>query len=111
MWKSFQGKVLIHEAQKKEHIESVPLCRDASYGTCHFGNMKCWFNHEDVENLNENGNNVNQEVVDKIFDMMENFTQRILEIENNLWINNDKSRYRIIDNWIIPEHKFKTKIK
>ena len=32
----------------------------------------------------EIGNNINQEVVDKIFDMMENFTRRMMEIENNL---------------------------
>ena len=82
--KVFKVKSEFMKHRRNEHIESVPLCRDASNGTCHFGNMKCWFNHEDVENLNENGNNVNQEVVDKIFDMMENFTQRILEIENNL---------------------------
>ena len=32
----------------------------------------------------KNGININQEVIDKIFDMMENFTRRIMEIENNL---------------------------
>ena len=55
----------------------------------HFGRMKCWFNHEEYESSNdirneENATNVNQEVIDKIFDMMENFTKRIIEIENNL---------------------------
>jgi hypothetical protein len=65
------------------------LCRDASNGTCQFGKIKCWFNHEEdlISNGNrniENGTNINQEVINKIFDMMENFTQRIMEIENNL---------------------------
>ena len=87
--KIFKLKSEFMKHRRNEHIESVPLCRDEKNGTCHFGKLKCWFIHEDVENLNENGmlengNNVNQEVVDKIFNMMENFTQRILDIENNL---------------------------
>ena len=40
--------------------------------------------HENVnENVNENGNG-NEEVFDELFDMMEKFTQRIVNIENNL---------------------------
>ena len=75
--------------RRLKHIESVPQCRDASNGSCHFGRIKCWFNHEEYESSNdirneENATNVNQEVIDKIFDMMENFTHHIIDIENNL---------------------------
>ena len=75
--------------RRDKHLEIVPLCRDASHGRCQFGKRKCWFNHEEDEiakenRFEENGINVNQDVIDKIFDMMENFTQRIMEIENNL---------------------------
>ena len=59
----------------------------------------------------ETGNNTNQEVIDKIFDMMENFTRRMIEIENNLWYDNTKSWHQITDNWIIPEHKYYQVIK
>ena len=66
-----------------------PLCRDASNGSCQFGKIKCWFNYkkDEISNGNrhmENGTNINQEVIEQIFDMMENFTRRIMEIENNL---------------------------
>ena len=82
----FKFKAEFMKHKRHEHVESVPVCRDALNGTCHFGNTKCWFKHEEIENFdgNENGNNFNQEVIDKIFDMMENFTKRIMEIENNL---------------------------
>ena len=39
--------------------------------------------HDDIENVVENKNE-NQELFGKIFDMMEKFTQRIADIENNL---------------------------
>ena len=88
----FKVKSEFMKHRRHEHVESVPLCRDASNGSCQFGKVKCWFNHQEEEIPNgnrnmENGMNVNQEVIDKIFDMMENFTRRIMEIENNLWYN------------------------
>ena len=83
----FKSEFMKHRRAK--HIESVPLCRDASNGRCQFGKIKCWFNHEEDDFANEtryeeNGININQEVIDKIFDMMENVTKRIMMIENNL---------------------------
>ena len=39
--------------------------------------------HDDIENENVDENE-NQELFDKIFDMMEKFTKRIENIENNL---------------------------
>ena len=73
----------------QHHLETVPTCRDAFSGTCQFGRVKCWFNHDETDSSNanrntENANNVNQEVLDKMFNMMENFTQRIMELENKI---------------------------
>ena len=55
----------------------------------------CNLQHEERQISNENGNNkeemnestmnTNQEVIEKIFDMMEKFTQRILLIEKKIW--------------------------
>ena len=55
--------------------------------TCHFGVKNCWFNHNENESMNENGskensNDMNQEVIGKLFEMMEKFTHRIVQIEN-----------------------------
>ena len=74
---------------KQHHLETVLTCRDAFSGTCQFGRVKCLFNHDETDSSNakrntENANNdnVNQEVLDKMFNMMENFTQWIMELEN-----------------------------
>ena len=66
--------------KKKDHSESIPICREALNGTCKFGKINCWYNHE---NENEKSN-CTEEVFDKLFDMIEKFTQRIVQIENNL---------------------------
>ena len=73
--------------RKKQHAQNVPLCKNALKGTCHFGVKNCWFNHNENESMNENGskensNDMNQEVIGKLFEMMEKFTHRIVQIEN-----------------------------
>ena len=75
--------------RKKEHTKNVPFCKNALKGSCHFGVKNCWFNHNenDISNINENGsgenlNDMNQEMIGKLFEMMEKFTQRIVQIEN-----------------------------
>ena len=78
--------------RKKEHAQILAFCKNDLKGTCHFGVNNCWFNHNENENgnKNENGNrnrennsnDMNPEVIGKLFEMMEKFTQRIVQIEN-----------------------------
>ena len=84
--KVFKVRFDFMKHRKEKHIEMIPICRDADNGTCQFGKENCWFNHNDIETSKENENfenthKINQEVIDKIFDMMEKCTQRIMEIE------------------------------
>ena len=53
----------------------------------------CWFDHSDNKitytsgNENENAEylqNINQEIMEKLVEMMEKFTQRIIQIENKI---------------------------
>ena len=51
-------------------------------GTCKYGNEKCWFKHNDNKDKNENEGtenivNENNEVVQRIFKMLEKMTGRI----------------------------------
>ena len=84
-----QAKLLHH--RKINHIDSVPSCKKLISGTCKYGSEKCWFNHSDLINNpqnenNENEQNTNESIMEKIFQMMEKFTQQIAEIKerNNL---------------------------
>ena len=52
-------------------------------GTCRYGNELCWFKHENNNGVNDNGN-YQQEVFDKIFNMMEKITERVLIMENEV---------------------------
>ena len=54
---------------------------------CRFGDTKCWFLHEEESILEENKN---KGITEKIFSMMETFTNRIVELENK--IKNEKSK-------------------
>ena len=54
-------------------------------GFCRFGDEKCWYAHKysfqskKTENLNED-----PELINRLFTMMEKFTKRIENIENQL---------------------------
>ena len=92
--KVFVNKFEYIHNRKVDHKESVPYCKKGMGGTCWFGPKNCWFQHEERKITNENEinekemnqaiMNTNQEVIEKIFDMMEKFTQRILIIEKKI---------------------------
>ena len=72
---------------------SFHQCRNANLKMCLYGAKKCWFQHNEQEDHqnNENENNEkeieeNREVIQKIFKMMENFTNEIIQLKelNNL---------------------------
>ena len=62
---------------------SVPKCKNAMEKSCWYGPEKCWFQHDDIENT-ENEISTNKEITSKLFDMMETFTQRIINIEKQM---------------------------
>ena len=83
--KVFEIKSDFMKHRKMDHNEYVSVCKLNSNGSCHFGKEKCWYKHEDeVVNQFENWNDDNQEMMTRIFDMMEKFAERFDLIENQL---------------------------
>ena len=60
----------------------------ARTNTCKYGSERCWFHHGDLIDTtkDKNSKNVNEELIEKIFQMMEKFTQQIVNMKeiNNL---------------------------
>ena len=59
--------------------------------------QNCWYNHSEIKMSDENNedlSNQNQEIITKLFEMMETFTQRLVQIENNIW----KINWQIMTN-------------
>ena len=84
--KVFKTRYDFMHHKKNAHPEIVPECRD-NYGTCKIGVTKCWFIHHDIEvnnenDIRENAHGKNQEMIEKLFDMVEKFTERIIQLEN-----------------------------
>ena len=83
------AKFLHH--RKIKHSDSVQACKKQLSGTCKYGSEMCWFSHRDLANSaksenSENEQNTNETIMEKIFQMMEKFTQQIVEMKerNNL---------------------------
>jgi hypothetical protein len=73
--------------RKNNHTEYVSACSHALNGSCHFGSKKCWFLHDDVSTTNTNEktgklDKSDKEVMEKMFDMMEKFSEQIFHLEN-----------------------------
>ena len=73
---------MVHRKVNHEHL--IPQCKNEIKGSCSFGNENCWFKHGiNVNKNNENENlTSNKSVVDRLFKLMEEMSERILKIEN-----------------------------
>ena len=66
--------------KKKNHPDSVPTCRQLD--RCMF-EPRCWYRH-DNESLKNEEMNDNSELLKKLIDMMEIFSNKIVNIEKNI---------------------------
>ena len=94
--KTFAARANLLHHRKQHHVELVQSCRQYRSGTCKYGRDKCWFRHCDTEESikNKNKENMNeaekseqiieynQEVIEKLFNMMEKMSERIVQMEN-----------------------------
>ena len=72
--------------KKNQHLNHVSICKEYERNyTCRFEN-KCWFKH--VKNINDetSENTMNNTNTERVFDILEKFTERILLLENRMKI-------------------------
>ena len=82
----FKTRSQFMKHKKSQHLNHVAICKEYKRRhICRFGD-RCWFQHE--ENINDSTNEVtmNNENTEKIFDILEKFTERILMLENRMTI-------------------------
>ena len=82
--------------KKIMHSEYVQSCKNETDGTCQQGSQNCWFNHKETENdANANMNDINiennyekknqnDEIMQKMVEMIEKYSQRIVILENTM---------------------------
>ena len=70
--------------RKVEHSDSVQTCRNFLKGICEY--ISCWFKHTETENLNQNEVLKDPKTIEKLFEMMEKLTHRLIQIENQITI-------------------------
>ena len=78
-----QAKLLEH--RRVYHLNSVKTCRSLLSGTCKYGKLKCWFNHNESGDVIETQDTekANAEVIERLFKLMENLTKQIVDIKEN----------------------------
>ena len=82
----FKTKRALMKHKKEQHIEIIPICKYSKNGCCMFRPINCWFNHKNIHETQKNHFNndmENNEMIRKLFDMMEQFTNRLVKIENS----------------------------
>ena len=82
--KVFERKSDFMRHRKIEHPEKIAICTNQRDSWCIFGSENCWYRH-DNHITNEKIENIeNSELIQRIFNMMEEFTERITNVENQL---------------------------
>ena len=83
----FKTKAQYHIHKKEKHPSLVPMCNNALKGQCEFGEKYCWFIHKEneikqddtkneVQNIDENN-----EVLERLFNIVEKNSDRINQLE------------------------------
>ena len=80
--KSFENINCLFQHRKYDHIKEGQLCKNHISNTCKYGAHKCWFRHENENSIE--GKEENSELTEKLFKMMEKFTERIMNLENQI---------------------------
>jgi DNA-directed RNA polymerase subunit RPC12/RpoP len=82
--KTFHQKTDFMNHRKQEHVQFVPECKEYVNGACRFEKNGCWFRHCEVESAQAKMKEDEPSMMDRLFKMMEQFTERINNIENQL---------------------------
>ena len=69
--------------RRKSHDEYVPECRDYLESCCIFGTDACWFKHG--EESKKNLENESADMISRLFNMMEEFSERMKIFESQLY--------------------------
>ena len=89
----FEIKSVFMNHRKAKHSENIQTCKNEITGSCQYGSQKCWFNHDkiqinenanSIENMNHMENGQNYEMMQKLVEMVEKYTQRIISLENSM---------------------------
>ena len=71
-----------HSHQNDQHRQFVPMCKN--FKTCIYGEEIFCFKHEHIKSRNEDENIANNEtMIQKLIQMMEKITERMLIIEES----------------------------
>jgi hypothetical protein len=88
--KVFDNKKVFMDHRKNEHTDKIAECRENKNGSCRFKSKDCWFKHNESESNNEMGKTlensgiVTNDMVGRLFNMMEAFAERMATIENQM---------------------------
>ena len=69
--------------RKSGHADLIKECKNAN--ACPF-KKHCWYKHEEIDNNENNDKNAN--IIQKLFEVVEKFTEKVTRLENTTFENN-----------------------
>ena len=81
--KTFERKGDFMRHRKSDHLEKVAICTNEKNYSCTFDPDKCWYRHQNAKN-NEDEKLETKDMLERLFNLMEEFTERMTMIENQL---------------------------
>ena len=89
---TFKTKSEFMKHKKIKHFASVKKCENDLIGTCQYNYQKCWFIHKNsnvnsdiqIDTNMEDEDNEKYSMIKELKDMVENYTERIIKLENEI---------------------------
>jgi hypothetical protein len=78
----------LRQHKKKKHKKRIPSCKNEE---CLYGRENCWFIHTTEESFNENEHE-NENLIERIINMLEKVSERIVKMELNNHTNHDERK-------------------
>ena len=64
--------------RKSEHVKVIKKCKN--YDACIF-KKECWYTHEDIDGHQQENNDKNENIIQKLFEVVEKFTEKVTRLE------------------------------
>ena len=84
---TFNNRAEYLKHRKLYHIDIVPQCKNKLEGACQYSDQSCWFNHSiekyDRKERIEGEKIEYNEVVEKLFGIVEKVTERLAKLEKS----------------------------
>ena len=80
----FKTQSALMKHRKSQHADFIKTCKNVN--ACPY-KKDCWYKHQEIENNEHENNDKNANIIQKLFEVVEKFTEKVTRLENTTFQN------------------------